>query len=264
MTIAELRRNINSDTQASTIKTKKETHPSADTLSQHPLNKNHNHPQYAHSATKLKRKNNYPQTHSPISCLKEITTVRNTRTPPQGTKGNTTIRRHTTPSPAKKETTTIRNTRTSLQSTKEKYNHPQDTSTTKCKRKNRHLPHQVPRTPPVISPSDNTDAFIRAQVSGIPSLHTTHHSNERLPRIKQKCRRHPSASSQENSSGGNTLHRHQGEQSPSAHRGYHRLRSLYQQKQSGTHRRAPHFVVLILSPPLSFLPAAGGSTSLPQ
>lgn len=102
MTITELRRNINSDTQASTIKTKKETHPSADTLSQHPLNKNHNHPQYAHSATKLKRKNNYPQTHSPISCLKEITTVRNTRTPPQGTKGNTTIRRHTTPSPAKK------------------------------------------------------------------------------------------------------------------------------------------------------------------
>ena len=189
MTIAELRRNINSDTQPSIFKTKKETQPSADTRPHHPLNKNHNHPQYAHSATKLKRK---------------------------------------------------------IQSSAGR------------------IHYQVPRTPPVISPSDNTDAFIRAQVSGIPSLHTTHHSNERLPRIKQKCRRHPSASSQENSSGGNTLHRHQGEQSPSAHRGYHRLRSLYQQKQSGTHRRAPHFVVLILSPPLSFLPAAGGSTSLPQ
>lgn len=214
MTITELRRNINSDTQASTIKTKKETHPSADTLSQHPLNKNHNHQQYAHSATKLKRKNNYPQTHSPISCLKEITTVRNTRTPPQGTKGNTTIRRHTTPSPAKRN---HNHSQYAHFATKhKKYNHPQDASTTKCKRKYRHLPHQVPRTPPVISPSDNTDTFIRAQASGIPSLHTTHHNNERLPRIKQKCRRHPPASSRENSSGGNTPSA-SGRTAPSAH-----------------------------------------------
>lgn len=158
MTITELRRNINSDTQASTIKTKKETHPSADTLSQHPLNKNHNHPQYAHSATKLKRKNNYPQTHSPISCLKEITTVRNTRTPPQGTKGNTTIRRHTTPSPAKKRNP----------------NHSQYAHfATKPKRKIQssagRIHYQVPRTLPIISPSDNTDTFIRARASGIPS-----------------------------------------------------------------------------------------------